>query len=66
MSMKEGNKAMEKVNLLLIAAQKKVAGEIGNAVFVPTTDIEQMFDNWHYTPASEWELGMRLVRAIIK
>ncbi len=50
----------------VIAAQKKVAGEIGNAVFVPTTDIEQMFDNWHYTPASEWELGMRLARAIIK
>lgn len=49
----------------VIAAQKKVASEIGRAVFVPTTDIEQMFDNWHYTPECEWELGRRLTEAVL-
>lgn len=50
----------------VIAAQKKVAAEIGRAVFVPTTDIEEMFDGWHYTPVCEWELGRRLTEAVLK
>jgi len=50
----------------VIAAQKKVATEVGRAVFVPTTDIEEMFDGWHYTPACEWELGRRLTEAVLK
>ena len=50
----------------VIAAQKKVAAELARAVFVATTDIEEMFDGWHYTPACEWELGRRLTEAVLK
>ena len=50
----------------VIAAQKKVAATLSRAVFVPTTDIEEMFDSWHYTPACEWELGRRLTEAVLK
>jgi hypothetical protein len=50
----------------VIAAQKKVAAELSKVVFVPTTDIEKMFDGWHYTPACEWELGHRLTEAVLK
>ncbi len=50
----------------VIAAQKKVAAELARAVFVPTTDIEEMFDGWHYTPECEWELGRRLTEAVLK
>ena len=49
----------------VIAAQKAVTAEDPRAVFVPTTDIEQMFDNWHYTPECEWELGIRLCNAVL-
>ena len=35
-------------------------------VFVPTTDIEEMFDSRHYTPTCEWELGRRLTEAVLK
>lgn len=50
----------------VIAAQKKVAATLSRAVFVPTTDIEEMFDGWHYTPDCEWELGRRLTEAVLK
>jgi len=49
----------------VIAAQQKVAATTPRAVFVPTTDIEEMFDGWHYTPACEWELGRRLTQAVL-
>ena len=49
----------------VIAAQKAVAAADPNAVFVPTADIEELFDPWHYAPRCEWELGTRLIRAIL-
>jgi hypothetical protein len=50
----------------VIAAQKKVAADLPRVAFVPTTDIEEMFDGWHYTPECEWELGRRLTEAVLK
>ena len=50
----------------VIEAQKKTANDLENVYFVSTDGIEEVFDGWHYTPACEWELGKRLLNAIME